>query len=555
MSSVDIFHRFYQQHRGIVVGHVALTLLTFPLEMLLLSYISGVIFQKIKDKKFKAFYVVLVGFFFAFLFIQFLHFSQDYMSSLIIPRLDTFTRTELLDAMLNHRYEEDEMKLGELMHRMSKTPGHVYKHYSNTVNYVVPLSFSAVFFAGYVFWIHWKMGLLVSSLFLVLFVVFFYVFALLSRQAGSRLEMEHELMDGYEDTIANWESIRMAQTRAQEKERMAQLSQEFETKQETDIHRVNTLKLVSIIVFNMIMLGLLAFGIYLSSKEQAFPYWKLIILITAILLMSKTMTSLLVKSSDSVYHAGSIQQLKSFLTKFYRDPVDPPPEEKEGGSTPAPPIQFHNISFRNVSYTYPGASSPVLQDVNLDIPFPSGILILGSIGSGKSTLLKMVMGFFPPTSGSITIDGVPVQDYPASVLLNHVTYMNQNVLLLNRTILENIFYGRSPDRDALMALKDVVPSRILENLDTVVGKQGQMLSGGERQIVLLLRTYFKPNLLILLDEPTANLDPDSKQRAQIILQKMMMHKTVVCITHDPGMIPLFPHTYRLQEGTLIPFTK
>jgi len=554
MSSLDIFQRFYEQHRGIVMGHVALTLITFPLEMLLLSYISGLIFQKIKDKKYRAFYVVLVGFFFAFLLIQFLHFAQDYMSSLIIPRLDTFTRTELLDAMLHHRFEEDELKVGELMHRISKTPGHLYKHYSNTVSYLVPLIFSAVFFAGYVFWIHWKVGLVVSSSFLLLFFTYFYVFFLLTQGAESRVEMEHGLMDGYEDAMTNWESIRMAQTKEAEKKRMTVMSQEFERKQQHDIHMVNTLKIVSIVLFNIIMLGLLAYGIYLSSREKAFPYWKLIVLITAIFLMSKTMTSLLVKSSDSIYHAGSVNQFKKFLSRFTGGNVPTaPPLEHDGTTTTMPPsITPPDLVFDHVSYTYPGASSPVLHDITLRIPFPSSVLILGAIGSGKSTLVKMLLGFYQPTMGTVAIDGIPVDHIPPSALLDKITYMNQNVLLFNRTLLENIFYGIAPDREALEALRHCVPPRVMDNLDMVAGKQGQKLSGGERQIVFLLRTYFKPHPVVLLDEPTANLDPESTRRAQDIIRLLIHKKTVVCITHDPAMTDLFDRVYRLEHGTLVP---
>ena len=553
--SLDIFQRFYEQHRGIVAGHVLLTLITFPLEMLLLSYISGLIFQKIKDKKYRAFYVVLVGFFFAFLLIQFLHFAQEYMSSLIIPRLDTFTRTELLDAMLHHRFEEDELKVGELMHRISKTPGHLYKHYSNTVSYLVPLVFSAIFFAGYVFWIHWKIGLVISSAFLILFFAYFYVFFFLTRDAESRLDMEHGLMDGYEDAIANWESIRMAQTRGAEKERMAVMSEEFETKQQHDIHMVNTLKIVSIVLFNIIMLGLLAYGIYLSSREKAFPYWKLIVLITAIFLMSKTMTNLLVKSSDSVYHAGSVNQFKNFLSRFIGGNVPTttrPPTPENYATTTMPPTAQPDIVFDRVSYTYPGASTPVLHNVSLRVPFPSSVLILGSIGSGKSTLVKMLLGFYQPTSGTVAIDGIPVEHVPPSELLDKITYMNQNVLLFNRTLLENIFYGRTPDREALEALRHCVPPRVMDNLDVVAGKQGQKLSGGERQVVLLLRTYFKPQPVVLLDEPTANLDPESTKRAKDIIRLLVQKKTVVCITHDPAMADLFDRVYRLHSGVLVP---
>jgi len=551
--TANIFHQFYENNRGVVVSHVTLTLLTFPLEILLLSYISGIIFQRIRDKNYKAFFVILVGFFFAFLFIQVLHFLQDYMSSLIIPRLDTFARTELLNIMLNHRYEEDSLRVGEMMHRISKMPGHLYKNYSNTVNYIVPLCFSLVFFTGYLLWIHWKIGALAAGVFIILFVSYFYVFRYLAKESSYRFHQEHDLMDAYEDTITNWESIRMANTREKEKERMTAVSQDFEAKQKQEIHRVNTLKISAVFLFNMFMVLLLVFGVYLSSQQKAFPYWKLIILITAILLMSRTLTTLVVRSSDSIYHSGSMQHFKDFMTEFDKKQVTTTTAPTTHPSTtptttPVATVQMENfdIVFDHVSYRYPGSDKDLLQEVSFRVPFLSNLLVIGAVGSGKSTMLKMLLGFFHPTSGRVTIGGVPVNEYHPEYLMDHVAYMNQNALLFNRTLLENIFYGREPDREALLALHEFIPPRIMENLDSMAGKQGNQLSGGERQIVLLLRMYFKPHEIVLLDEPTANLDPASRNRVMDLIQVLMKKKTVLCITHDYTLEPIFHNTYRIH---------
>lgn len=544
----EVFYRFFEKNRGIVSAHIILTLVSFPLEILVLSYISGIIFKRLEDKNFKRLFLVLIVFFVFFLFIEFCHFLQEYMSSLIIPRLDTFTRTELLDIVLNHSFEQEELKIGEVMHRLSKMPGHIYKNYSNMINSLVPLCLSILFFLGYLFWIHWKIALVAAVLLLLLLVVYLSVFYRLAQNSEYRFVYEHELMDMYEDTIANWESIRMANTYTDEKRRMIDKSDTYEKLQQKDIHTVNILKVSSIVIFNIIMILLLCMGIVLAVWKKDFPYWKLIIFITAIFLVTRTVSGLLSKCCDSIYHYGSIHQFSVFLKDFQNKKIDSR-EESENK------ITRHSIEFHNVRFRYNTSEPYLLDTIKLSIPFRSSLLIVGTVGSGKSTLVKMIAGFLHPTEGTVTIDDIPVHRFSTKYLMNHVTYMNQDVLLFNRTILENIFYGNVPIDERALQEMTFLPAKIRNNLHKSVGKYGEMLSGGERQIVFLLRVYFKPAPIVLLDEPTANLDPTSREDVLYLISLMMKEKTVVCITHDNTLARYFQKVYLLQHGKLVSQTK
>lgn len=551
----SLFSQFYGKNRFIVSAHIVLILITFPIEIGLLSYISGQVFQKIQNKQYRAFFLVLLVFFGIFLFIQVLYFLQDYINGLIIPRLDTFTRTELLNAVLDHRFDEnDELKIGELMHRLSKSPGHIYKNYFNDVNYVLPLYFTITFFCGYLFFVQWRVGLLMSCLLIGLSVVYFVFFNRFEKSVENRMQSEHEIMDLYQDAILNHETIRMTNRKEEEKQRIQRLSEHFEGIQKQSIHQINLFKISVIVVFNLFLVGVLLYAIYLSTSKNykhLLPFWRLIVLITAVVLMSKTGTSLIGKCIDSVHYKGSVRQFQQFIEQYKN--TDAPIQTSTGGATPTHrPFEEGNhrydIAFRNVSFRYPSTGSVIFRGLDLTIPYGKSVLILGTIGSGKSTLFKMILNQARPTTGVVSIGGVPIGEISILEMTGLVSYMNQSVTLFNRTVAENIFYGIREDREALARLN--VPSKIVENLDTVVGKQGSNFSGGEKQIMLMLRAYFRDTPIVLLDEPTANLDPKSVEQVMRIVRLMMKTKTVICITHDTALRPYFETVYELKDQSL-----
>jgi len=554
----SLFSDFYKRHTSIVSLHVLLVLITFPMEILLLSYVTGQIFKKIQKKKYKMFFIVLLIFFSIFLFIQFFYFVQEYLNSLIIPKLDTFTRTELLNVVLQHKFDYDEIKIGELMYRISKTPGHLYKNYNNFVNYMLPLYFCVLFFPMYLFWLQWRLGLIVAVVFIVMAWIFFIYYRSFTSNVEMRFEKEHHLMDEYQDVLINVENVRIANQAMQEKDRMNTMSEQFELEHKAEIHKINAFKITAIIVLNVFLLLIIVYGIFLATTPKythLMPYWKLIILITATILLSKTMTTLVSKCTDGVYYSGSMNQLHTFLEKFHYTQTPQTTKHNNDTTSQPPLVTVHNydIAYSQVAFRYPQSSSPELlfRDVSFIIPYRSNIVILGDIGSGKSTLVKMLMNTYQPISGTVSIGGVPVDIIPHEKLTSIVTYMNQNVTLFNRTIRENIFYGQEPDVEGLQQLN--IPPKILENLDLLVGKNANNLSGGEKQIILLLRIYFRPVPIVILDEPTSNLDPQTKDHVIGLIQELMKSKTVICITHDTSITKFFSRAFMLQNKTLVPY--
>jgi len=543
MQQQDLFSRFAKSHRHILIPHVILTVILLPLELIIFSFFSGAFYKRIQKQKQKTPFISLIlWFFLAMFFLEAIHFTIEYLDSLIIPRLDAFTRMEVLDHVLHHRFELDDLRTGEIMHRLSKAPGHLYKNYSNRVRFLFPVIVGIVFFIVFLFWIHWGLGVISIVSFGIMGVVYIVLYFHAQKLATDRFTKEYHLMDHYEDTIHNWQNIRMADSVDQEKQRLREYNTELIQSQKHEVNTVSHIKMATVIFFNIVLIILLIVGVFLVRK-QALLYWKLIILITSIILLSKTLSPLICKSTDNIYYATSIHHLREFIEDLNRLSIR---DQERTGSSDG--ITEGWIRYEHVSFTYPGTNRVLLKDIHLSIPPQTSVLILGKIGSGKSTLVRMLLSYYQPTKGRVSIDDIDIQEIRISHLLHHVTYMPQHPALFDRTMLDNIFYQLPVDREALSKLP-LTPT-FLSKLDQPVGKNGKNLSGGEKQMVLLLRCYFKPCKVVILDEPTASLDVQAREHVIILLETLCRRKTVICITHDETLTPYFQRVYRLQEGNL-----
>ena len=181
----------------------------------------------------------------------------------------------------------------------------------------------------------------------------------------------------------------------------------------------------------------------------------------------------------------------------------------------------------------------VLENINLNIQKGDNVAFVGQIGSGKSTMIKLLLGFQPLRMGHITIGGVDVNDISNKELRKYIFYIPQKPKLFNRTLYENIVYGLAnpPTKDTILTLLEDLGLTDLkvefgEKMDESVGVEGNKLSGGQRQIVWLMRSMFRPSYILVLDEPTASLDPENKKKMISVIQKMSVGKTVIIVSHD-----------------------
>jgi ATP-binding cassette subfamily B protein len=216
--------------------------------------------------------------------------------------------------------------------------------------------------------------------------------------------------------------------------------------------------------------------------------------------------------------------------------LDQPPDVPEREDARALVRAGGDVQFRSVSFRYE-AGTLVLQDVSLTIPRGTRVGIAGETGAGKTTLISLLLRFFDPTSGAITLDGVDIRDYALADLREQYALVLQDSLLFSTTIAENIAYGRPSasrgdvESAARAARAHDFITALPEGYDTRVGERGMTLSGGERQRIALARAFLKDAPILILDEPTSSIDVENERAIMEALDELMRGKTAFIIAH------------------------
>jgi thiol reductant ABC exporter CydD subunit len=229
------------------------------------------------------------------------------------------------------------------------------------------------------------------------------------------------------------------------------------------------------------------------------------------------------------------------------------PVPARGRRTDVPDLTVAGISLEDLRVQYPGREAPALDGVSLVIEPGEVLALTGPSGCGKSTLLAVLLGFLAPQSGSVRVGGVDLAALDPDVWRARVSWMPQRPHLFAASIADNIRLGR-PDatsaevREAVVAagLGDVVETR-RGGLEAMLGDRGSGLSVGERQRVALARAFLRDAPLLLLDEPTANLDGATEDAVLEALPRLVQGRSVVLVAHRPAMLALADRVLELDR--------
>jgi len=217
------------------------------------------------------------------------------------------------------------------------------------------------------------------------------------------------------------------------------------------------------------------------------------------------------------------------------------------------------VEFRDVLFHYPNQTVPALNNLNFTLKPGEHVGVIGAVGSGKTTIERLLINLYQPESGSVQLDGTDVRQIDPGDLRRNVGAVQQSPQLFYGSVRENITMGHemAPDRAVLRAAELAGVTEFLKEsqagLDTQVGERGEALSGGQRQAVAIARALLYDPPILILDEPTASMDPASENRLRKRLHHVTEGRTTILITHKGSMLTLVDKLILLDRGRLVAF--
>ena len=224
-------------------------------------------------------------------------------------------------------------------------------------------------------------------------------------------------------------------------------------------------------------------------------------------------------------------------------------------------MQFtDSLAISGVTFTYPGAHSPALDQVSLNVRKNTSVGLVGSTGSGKTTLVDIILGLFDPDRGALLVDGVPLDGKRVASWQANLGYVPQQIYLTDDSIARNIAFGierelvdmaRVRSAAKIAHLDQFITSSLPSGYDTVVGERGVRLSGGQRQRIGIARALYHDPAVLVLDEATSALDGITENAIVEAIRELSHEKTIITIAHRLSTVQECDVIYLLEGGRIV----
>ncbi len=222
-----------------------------------------------------------------------------------------------------------------------------------------------------------------------------------------------------------------------------------------------------------------------------------------------------------------------------------------------PPAGLGDIVIEDVSFAWPGRAERALDGVDLTLAAGCRTAIVGPSGAGKTTLGRLLLRFVEPDRGRILVGGTDLASVPAAAWRERIAYVPQAPHLFHGSVVDNIRLARPEASlaEVVAAARAADADRFIDDLpdgyDTALGEDGVRLSGGQRQRIAIARAFLRDAQLVVLDEPTAHLDPDAEAAVAAAVQRLAAGRTVVVISHRSALTAGADAIVELDHGRVV----
>jgi ABC-type multidrug transport system fused ATPase/permease subunit len=525
------------------------TLLYIPISKVGIPHFYGSLIGNINEKKVNSAFHILIVLIILWFVSQAINTWSNLIHAKFMPKFVEFFRTRMVDNIFD-RYTTnfEDLQIGDTISKIIKSPWILEDIFDTMENIAFNNLLVIISSLLYLTFYNKSLGLVyLISMVSVILISYYFVnectdTVVISEQIFDRTHEE------IEDTLSNLISIYTSNKLGHEKGRIKVLSNYIYGTQQKMLkcfykYRINY-TIAFVLIFSI--LNILSFTLYLKGHLSLSTLAAVIIINYSLL---GSFMGLYYQTKHIIDLKGRFDVFVNYLTKL--------PKKGDVGKKDIPNSSKINIELKDIYFSYQ-PDKYILNGVNLSIKPGENVALIGQIGSGKSTTAKLLVRLFDFDKGDILYNGLSIKELSTENLRKHIRYIPQHPKLFNRTLYENIIYALKETvnkEKVLNMLKELEIPEIYnvfkDKMDMSVGKNGSKLSGGQRQIVWLLRALLSNPGVIILDEPTASMDNKSKLEVTKLVKKIGERSTIILITHDDILLDYVDRKITFDKGKIV----
>jgi ATP-binding cassette subfamily B protein len=475
---------------------------------------------------------------------------QDYFVSVIAQR----TGANLYERSVSHSFSLpyavfEDQRSGEILQKMHKARSDAQSLITNFVNLMFVSMVGLVFVTIYAFTVHWSIGTAYLLLAPLLGTLMFFISRKIKAQQRIIVTQTAELAGSTTETLRNVELVKSLGLEQQEITRLNTVNANI---LDLELKKVRFLRFYSFLQGTLInstragILFLMLWHVY-SRTITLGEFYALFFYSFAIFSPLAELGAMIAQYQEA---RASMEKLDEVLS------IEPAPKPSE----PVEVGPLHRIAFEDISFTYPSASTPSLEDVDLEIREGETVAFVGPSGSGKTSLVKLLVGLYRPTSGRLAVNGVDASQIDSDALRGRIGLVTQETQLFAGTIRDNLLFvnPKATDAECIEVLRQAAALPIIERggkgLDTKIGEGGIKISGGERQRLAIARALLRQPELMIFDEATSSLDSITEKAITATIRTLTSgthRRMTVLVAHRLSTIAHAQRIHVLAKGRVV----
>lgn len=553
---------FVKQNILWVIITIVILFVTNPLEMIVLSNLFSNFTNAINTLDYEGSISALWKIAGLYVLIDAMYMFNSYYDKINYPKMEKFIRFKLIDAIFKNievNYEDE--NISNIILKLLMIPNIVVSSTQSFIFMIITFCITVFAILFYITYLNAEIGGIMILLFGVFIIIYYFILIKIKDKSEDRANEEKILMTHIDDVLTNSLSVISCKKVEQEKDFLESKHSIYDEKNEEQIwfSSKGSYLFAFFITAILVLYIYVILRFYKAKKITSDTTIKLVVIVLFFIRFLKTSVS---RTVQVVIGYGRLAESEEIIQSILNNTA---PNGNKSGMLINGEIEFKNVSFNYGKKMEGGEggeggnqNSKSLENVSFKIKPLDRVAIIGTNGSGKSTVIKLLMGYYNCSSGQVLHNGVNVLDINREYLRSKIACINQKVVLFNRSIIDNICYGNNiPKEKVKQILRELHVMRVFKNhaqgLETLAGIHGSALSGGQKQIIYILRCYLSKKPIIIMDEPTAAVDSTHKKYIMRMIDEMSKKVTLIVVTHDTEYAASFPTKIYMDGGKVVKF--